>query len=171
MGNSQQSSSSLKAFDQYRLVSASRGNLTTTVDTGLAGTRPRTLTYAFASQRGSKTSVNKDCVLMRPHYLGRPELSLFAVMDGHGPDGLRLSALVRDHLESVLAEELSSLLAQEGEDLCGTDEPERVELIAKALERTFVEAHRVGREGGGGSRVVSQRVIGTVVPACLSLTD
>lgn len=105
------------------------------------GARPRRRTkvmpFRFASSslggkdhRGTR-KVNQDCVVVHPHVLGLPHVHLFAVMDGHGPNG----DLVPHKIRERLIPELSGALTRSPSVIDAAAAVSNMEEARQLLER------------------------------------
>ena len=102
-----------------------------TTGTGLS------LCFAYGSQPGlAKGRNNEDTTLLRPGFLESDCLSVFAIFDGHGPNGEACAAFVSNQVEEALMEHLEDLgLAQ----LCLVPD----EVLANACKQSFLDAEQV----------------------------
>lgn len=100
------------------------------------------LHYAIATsagcRRGGRAKENQDAWLVRPRLMGLRHVHVFAVMDGHGRDGAKVSAFVRDKLVNFLAERFArlpedSLLFQQRRQISGPELHNKAAEVAAAL--------------------------------------
>lgn len=110
--------------------------------------RAKVMPFRFASSslagkdhRGA-SKVNQDCVIVHPHILELPHLHLFAVMDGHGPNGDLVSHKIRERLVPELSEALtrSPSVIEEAASVSNMKEARRLLERFKGLFQTVCHA-------------------------------
>ncbi|KAF7106005.1 hypothetical protein CFC21_106769 [Triticum aestivum] len=132
------------------------------------------LAFGSVSQRGlDQRKGMQDTVSLRPSFCawadGSP-MHFFAVFDGHG--GPQVSALCRDQMHVVLAEELAGAAAAYQKDHPEKDEEAEHRAWEVALKRSFEQADALGMglsESGwpimGSTAVVALLVRGSILVA------
>ncbi|XP_048539063.1 probable protein phosphatase 2C 37 [Triticum urartu] len=127
--------------------------------------------YGAAGMLGSYRTIMEEKVSLRPSFFTWADgsrMHFFAVFDGHG--GPEVSALCRDHMHAILADELARAAAAYRKEDQQDEEAEHRAWKA-ALTRSFVRADELGASGvprgtiGGSTAVVALLVRGRIIVA------
>ncbi|KAM3196329.1 hypothetical protein ACQJBY_072163 [Aegilops geniculata] len=127
--------------------------------------------YGAAGMLGSYRKIMEDKVSLRPSFftwVDGSRMHFFAVFDGHG--GPEVSALCRDHMHAILADELARAAADYRKESHQDEEAEHRAWKA-ALTRSFARADELGVSGvpqgtiGGSTAVVALLVRGRIIVA------
>ncbi|KAF7093016.1 hypothetical protein CFC21_095454 [Triticum aestivum] len=128
--------------------------------------------YGAAGMLGSYRTIMEEKVSLHPSFFTWADgsrMHLFAVFDGHG--GPEVSALCRDHMHAILADELARAAAAYRKEDQQDEEAEHRAWKA-ALTRSFVRADELGASGvprgtiGGSTAVVALLVRGRIMANC-----
>ncbi|XP_044444410.1 probable protein phosphatase 2C 37 [Triticum aestivum] len=120
---------------------------------------------------GTYRKIMEDKVSLRPSFftwVDGSRMHFFAVFDGHG--GPEVSALCRDHMHAILADELARAAADYRKESQQDEEAEDRAWKA-ALTRSFARADELGASGvpqgtiGGSTAMVALLVHGRIIVA------